>query len=250
MRRLVNDFNKPLFSYAVDYWGHHASASSFCTPQLLNLLTKTQWVSMVVQYCDIFSEVRKKSWLSPEDLKPTRNAFHIVSVYELKDLVKELLAIARNIDPDLQDNYGRTPLSWAAEKGHTEVVKALLGDPRVNPDRQDSVGGTPLSWAAQEGHTEIVKAFLADPQVDPNRQDDNGAVSLHFAAQEGHTEVVRALLGDRQVDADRQDNNGGTPLSWAAQEGHTEVVKALLGDPRVYPDRQDNYGRTPLHFAA
>ena len=126
MRRLVNDFKKPLFSYAVDYWGHHVSACSFCTPQLLDLLTKSEWVSMVVQHCDIASEVRKRFWLSFEDSRSSQNSFHMVGVYWLKNLVNTLLACAQNIDPNLQDRRGRTPLSWAAEKGHTEVVKALL----------------------------------------------------------------------------------------------------------------------------
>jgi hypothetical protein len=44
---------KPLFTYAVDYWGHHTSVGSFCTPQLLDLINP-EWVSMVVQLSDIF----------------------------------------------------------------------------------------------------------------------------------------------------------------------------------------------------
>ena len=39
-----------------------------------------------------------------------------------------LLVSARDIDPDQQDQEGRTPLNWAAEYGHTEIVKALLCD--------------------------------------------------------------------------------------------------------------------------
>jgi len=49
----------------------------------------------------------------------------MVGVYELNNLVKALFACDQDIDPDLQ---GRTPLSWAAEIGHTEVVQALLYD--------------------------------------------------------------------------------------------------------------------------
>jgi FOG: Ankyrin repeat len=218
---------KPLFSYAVDYWGHHASASSFCTPQLLNLLTKSEWVSMVVQYCDIFSEVRKKSWLSSEDLKPTQNAFHMVGVYGLDNLVKALFARAQDIDPDLQDKEGRTPLSWAAEYGHTEVVKTLLSDGRVDPDRQDNNGQTPLSWAARKGHTEVVKCLLGDGRVDPDRQDNHGTTPLDCASSHGHMEIIKALLCDSQVDPNGQDNDGQTPLSWAVENGQTEVVKGL-----------------------
>jgi len=91
---------KPLFFDAVDYWGYHASACSFCTPQLFNLLTKSEWVSIVVQLCDLFSEIRKRFWLSSEDLRPSQNAFHVVGVYGLNDLVNELLVCARDIDPN------------------------------------------------------------------------------------------------------------------------------------------------------
>ena len=121
----------PLFFYAVDYWGYHAFACSFCTPQLLNLLTNSEWVSMVVQLCDTFFEVRERPWTSLDYLWPSQNAFHIVGVYGPKSLVKTLLAHARDFGPDQQDNYGRTPLSWAAMMGHTKVVETLLSDGRV-----------------------------------------------------------------------------------------------------------------------
>ena len=35
---------KPLFTYAVDYWGYHTSTCSSCNPQLLDLLTNSEWV--------------------------------------------------------------------------------------------------------------------------------------------------------------------------------------------------------------
>jgi len=79
---------KPLFTYAVDYWGYHTSAGCFCTPQLLNLLKKSEWVRMVVQLCDIFSNIRKRFWLSSVDLRPSHNAFHVLGAYGLNNLVK------------------------------------------------------------------------------------------------------------------------------------------------------------------
>ena len=49
------------------------------------------------------------------------------------------------------DNDGRTPLLWAAEKGHAGIVLMLLerGDAtRPTPKTVDKGGRTPLSWAA------------------------------------------------------------------------------------------------------
>jgi len=74
---------------------------------------------------------------------------------------------------------GRTPLSWTAKYGQTEVVKALSSDGRVDPDRRDNYGRTPLSWAAgkmplswpaRSGQTEAVKALLSGGRVDPDRR--------------------------------------------------------------------------------
>jgi len=45
--RRMNDL-KTLICYAVNYWGHHASTCSPHTPQLLKLLTQSDWISMVV----------------------------------------------------------------------------------------------------------------------------------------------------------------------------------------------------------
>jgi ankyrin repeat protein len=36
-----------------------------------------------------------------------------------------LLILEKAVDLDSKDNYGRTPLSWAAWNGHEAVVKLL-----------------------------------------------------------------------------------------------------------------------------
>jgi len=246
---------KPLFTYAVDYWGYHTSTCSSCNPQLLDLLTNSEWVSMVVQLCAMFSKIRERSWLledsslSLEYLSPSQNAFHMVGVYRLNNLVTVLLANAEDIDPDQRDNRGKTPLIWASEYGHTNVVETFLSDSRVDPNRQDNEGREPLHWAAGNGNTDVVKTLLSNGRMDPDRKDREGRTPLNWAARNGHTEVVKTLLSDGRVEPNRQDNIGRTALSWAAQNGHTEVVKTLLRDGRVDPRRQDNSGRAALSWA-
>jgi len=50
-------------------------------------------------------------------------------------------------DPNEEDFRVYMPLASAAQKGHEEVVKMLLGREEVNHDKSDSGGRTLLSYA-------------------------------------------------------------------------------------------------------
>jgi ankyrin repeat protein len=52
----------------------------------------------------------------------------------------------------LKDKDGKTPLSWAAYKGHDVVVKVLLETGKVDIDVKDNDGRTPLLCAVYGGH--------------------------------------------------------------------------------------------------
>jgi ankyrin repeat protein len=71
--------------------------------------------------------------------------------------VVKLLLETGKVDVDSKDTTGRTPLSWAAGRGHEAVVKLLLETGMVDVDSKDTTGQTPLSWAAGGGHETVVK---------------------------------------------------------------------------------------------
>ncbi|OCL11797.1 hypothetical protein AOQ84DRAFT_274685, partial [Glonium stellatum] len=60
------------------------------------------------------------------------------------------------VDVDLRDEFGQTPLSKAAERGHEAVVGLLLATGEVNVDFSNKDGQTPLSLAAENGHEAVV----------------------------------------------------------------------------------------------
>jgi len=63
------------------------------------------------------------------------------------EVVVKVLLEQSKVNPDLADTeYGRTPLSWAAENGHEGAVNVMLELNNVNPDRADKWGRTPLSY--------------------------------------------------------------------------------------------------------
>ena len=85
------------------------------------------------------------------------------------EAVVKLLLDTGEVDVDWKDKDGRTPLSWAAEKGREAIVKLLLDTGKVDVDWKDRDGRTPLSWAvggmplsrvAENGHEAVAKLLL------------------------------------------------------------------------------------------
>ncbi|KAH8803543.1 ankyrin repeat-containing domain protein [Xylogone sp. PMI_703] len=124
---------------------------------------------------------------------------------------------------------GKTPLAWAAERGHFGAVKLLLEDDRVRPDILDREGFTPLLLAAARAPTAVVQLLLAHRGVDANfRERHNGHTALAIAAINGNEGAVRQLLSNPSVDRDRPNIRGATPIFHATRNGHDAIVQLLL----------------------
>jgi ankyrin repeat protein len=136
------------------------------------------------------------------------------------------LLLEKGAELESKDEYGRTPLSWAARNKHEAMVKLLL-EKGAELESKDDCGRTPLSWAAGNGHDAMVKLLLEKgAELEP--KDQFGQTPLLLAAGNGHMAVVKILLAKDALDPDSKDKFGRTPLSWAARRGNSDVVKLLL----------------------
>lgn len=141
--------------------------------------------------------------------------------------------LAQN-DCDTESKYiERTPLSWAAARGHETIVELLLETGRVDVEAKDFRGRTPLSWAAGNGQETVVQLLLQTGQVELEAKDYEGRTSLSWAAANGQLAIVELLLETTRVDVDSQDRFGRTPLSLAAANGHSAVVTLLRARSRI-----------------
>ncbi|KAJ7585110.1 Pfs, NACHT and ankyrin domain protein [Mycena floridula] len=156
------------------------------------------------------------------------------------------LFLEKNADPAAADQYQRTPLSYAAEEGHIDIVKLLL-EKNADPAAADEYKRTPLSYAARQGHIDIVKLLL-EKNADPAAADEYKRTPLSYAARRGHIDIVKLLL-EKNADPAAADQYKRTPLSYAARRGHIDIVKLLL-EKNADPAAADQYKRTPLSYAA
>ena len=118
-----------------------------------------------------------------------------------------------------------SPLHFAASKGYTAAVKALL-TAGADPSAAAWLSlMTALMKAASAGHTATVQALLlAGAEVD--KTDRSGQTALIHAAANGSTAIVRALL-QAGANVKRKDAKGKTALSSARAGNHVEIINLL-----------------------
>ena len=100
-----------------------------------------------------------------------------------------------------------------------------------------STGLSALSWAARRGHGDVVDLLLTEYGALVQQRDATTLrrTPLHHAAHAGHFTIVRTLI-DHDAPIDAVDSRGSTALILAAQEGHGPAVLALLeagADPAI-----------------
>eukprot|EP00930_Biecheleria_cincta_P100407 TRINITY_DN92045_c0_g1_i1.p1 TRINITY_DN92045_c0_g1~~TRINITY_DN92045_c0_g1_i1.p1 ORF type:complete len:426 (-),score=64.87 TRINITY_DN92045_c0_g1_i1:82-1359(-) len=110
--------------------------------------------------------------------------------------------------PDTES--GNTPLIWAADAGHHEVVDMLLSK-GISCNHRGFLGATALTRACRSGHLGVVTALLGNSACNPNISNDKMQSPLHFAAFKRKPEVVSALLAHCMVDPFVLDRKGRTP---------------------------------------
>jgi ankyrin repeat protein len=157
-------------------------------------------------------------------------------------------ALAAATPPDLRDKDGRTPLHWAAEGGHTEVIRVLL-DAGAEVDAQELdryFGRTPLHLAAQGGHTDAIQLLL-NAGAEVNAEDRGyGSKPLWYAVASGHAAAAKLLLeAGAAVNASNRtrspvsagDITGETALDRATKDGRADLVALLLAHGASFTSR-------------
>lgn len=142
---------------------------------------------------------------------------------------------------------GDTPLYHASRNGHVDTVRALLDFGASSTSGPD--GTTPLQIASLFGHKQVVEMLLqAGPKDIVNHANLDGFTALHSAAQNGSIEVLNLLL-DANGPFSAKTPKGVTPLHVATWHSHIDFVHRLLLVGATYDDADSN-GNTPLFAAA
>ncbi|KAL6978601.1 hypothetical protein U1Q18_020266, partial [Sarracenia purpurea var. burkii] len=179
------------------------------------------------------------------------NAALIGNLKLIKKLARELDlgdGLAKTL-VDVKDSGGRSALHFAASGGKTHVCKYLVQELELDVNMKDGEGETPLNHATIGQHSQTA-SFLIGNGANLNLANHKGFSALHYAAEKGLKELLRQLIS-RGAEVDAK-SDAGTPLQCAAAKGRKEIVKILLdnkanagADPNL-----DSHGEMPIGIAA
>ncbi|CAG8538168.1 891_t:CDS:2, partial [Paraglomus occultum] len=132
-------------------------------------------------------------------------------------------------------NEPHSPLAMACKLGYPAMTELLL-DYGADPDAEDEYGETPLHFAARNGYAECVKLLVGfeNGKGEVIRKKANmeikeklcGRTALLLAAIEGHLEIVDTLI-KAGADKDSTDFSEWTAHVHATFRGHVEVQQLL-----------------------
>ena len=177
----------------------------------------------------------------------------------------------QKLDVNCRDNFGKTPLFYAAKNGHTSVVKLLLQHPRLN-NQENSMRYYQTSKTEimhlLENHLPrqtLVFSGMAASRTYDYARDQSGAVdedNAHLVkhdqwgtVDEPNARLVTDLLKcHKSIEVNVLDGcRKRIPLIQACFKVHKKIVKLpklLMENQKIDVNCRDNSGKTPLFYTA
>jgi len=102
-------------------------------------------------------------------------------------------ALDSGVDVNAKTDYGVTALTYAAEKGYTDIAKLLI-DRGADVDVQDTFFSTrAINWAARNNHTDVVKLLLTHGATLPQ-------ALLKVAISRDQMDLARVIIESGKVE--------------------------------------------------
>nr|POE67892.1 ankyrin repeat-containing protein [Quercus suber] len=146
------------------------------------------------------------------------------------------------------DDFGWTPLHYAAYFGRLEVVKLFLENDNTSlAYERDKQGMSALHISAKRGHCDVMSAIIKKFPYTCELLDNRGRTALHLAAESGSTNAVKILLSSlafQDLINEQENDEGNTAMHLAAIKSRYKVLELLAGDERVEKGTTNKEGKT------
>ena len=174
---------------------------------------------------------------------PTPSIFHVPRRYT------EMPGKKKQLDICAECKRASKPAIHAAKLGHAKCLTTAYRELGVFNER-DNFGATPIHFAARFGQLECLEWLVTRSGVSPNAVTRTGATAAHDAAATGHLNCLEYLLKNTKCDVQDTTSEGATVLHLACSFGRIEVVKWLMDYLGSSPSEKGANNVTPVHLCA
>ena len=155
-----------------------------------------------------------------------------------------------NLDANLPDRIGRTPLMHSCSSGSINAVEYLINCHNSDPNITDLNGMTCLHHSCRNGHIDITRYLIEVQHCDINKTDNEGCTLVHHAAWSGNFNLVQYLITEQGLSPTAVNVNGLTALHYASLTLNLHLVQELVVTHQLDPHQADSDGKLPIHYAA
>ena len=155
----------------------------------------------------------------------------------------------RTLDICKECNRSARPAITAARLGHAKCLTTAYRELGIF-NEQDDYGATPIHYAARNGQLDCLVWLVTRSGLSPNATSRNGATAAHDAAAMGHIDCLKYLLETTRCSAQDKTLEGATVLHMACRFGRLEVVKWLMEYSKSSPSEKGANDVTPVHLCA
>uniref|UniRef100_A0A1I8HXA5 ANK_REP_REGION domain-containing protein n=1 Tax=Macrostomum lignano TaxID=282301 RepID=A0A1I8HXA5_9PLAT len=168
------------------------------------------------------------------------------NLHLIKKLIRDSTDWQKNIDEDQQDSFAHV----AASFGHGHLLR-FLNDKQVNLDLKNKNGDTPLLKCASSGHLVLMKLLQEfNCIVEEKNEMDRSIVhlaSIGSDGRRGHLKVLK-FASDQQLPLDEADSQGNTGLMYACRRGFKDIAE-YLASSQCDANKANSRKLTAVHLA-
>ena len=185
----------------------------------------------------------------PDNFAEVKTPLDFASEYGHIEIVRYII---QHVDiQNIEDPYVLHSLYSAAKNGKVEVYRYLddhFQGQKFNEIERKKAIDNALWTAVLYGHLDVFKYILRNFES-KNPVISNGMTPLHSAARTGNLNICKFILSHDLSNYNPKLKNGETPLHIAAEFGHFKVFELIANNcSSINPKKKD--GSTPLHKAA
>lgn len=173
-----------------------------------------------------------------------KSLLHYAVTGSATDVIQYLISLDINVN--MADQHGETPIFDCARKGKLQIAKLLISK-FANINVENRNGECPIHLAAFKGNLEMIKLFVESGAY-LNKTTNEDKYPVHYAIGGGKHEVIDYLLKQSKQNYYLKDTYGDTLLHHATKTNNVVMIDMLLNQ-NLNPNALNDQFETPIFNA-